>query len=80
MAIVRAKPFVWLALILALVTAAYAVQGLLLTASLSGAPNYPLSLAKLNERRWGGITLVSLLVAATSAVYLVRTRSRASTK
>lgn len=70
----RLRPYCWLILFVSLVGAAYSLLGLVMTGSLSGAPNYSIERAIYNRDLWGIIFILSGLLAVGSIVVLLRSR------
>ena len=69
----------WLMCILSAASAAYCGFAIVMVASLSGAPNYPLEQAIYNEQRWGLGFIASLALGVSFAVLLfMGRRQRAS--
>lgn len=71
----RLRPYAWMFLVASSLSAAYAFLGLVMVASLSGAPNY-LGDARKDALRWECGLVVLAAVAVASVVILVRTRRR----
>ena len=62
----------WLTLVLAVAAACYCGVAILMVASLSGAPNYPLDRAIYNQQHWGLGLVISAGAIMLSAFLLFR--------
>jgi hypothetical protein len=70
------KIVLWIITILFFVASAYSMLGLLMVASLSGAPNYSHERAQFNANLWGSLTAVFFILGGFSAFVLWRNRKR----
>ena len=64
----------WAGLVVSVLASAYSILSLVMVASLSGAPNYPLERAQYNQRVWLMALVAALLVGIICAMFLVRSR------
>jgi membrane protein implicated in regulation of membrane protease activity len=71
----RLRPYAWMTVVASSLGAAYAFLGILMVASLSGAPNYHGD-ASREALRWECALVVLGALAIVSVVLLVRTRRR----
>ena len=72
----RLRPYAWLALGLSTGGLLYAMSGLVMTASLSAAPNAPTEVIAARARAWESAMVLSTLVGIASIYVLIKSRNR----
>lgn len=78
MRLARLRPYAWLALLLALPAGLYCVLALVMTASLSVAPNATPDRSMLNARLWESAGITALLIVFGAVWVLLKSTPRRS--